>query len=642
VSDRAPGEAQPPVPVSTYVSTERGEGAQVAVISDLVSASLHDPVVALAVAASIHTGDIHCALRSALINKTDFVDELLILNRNHEQRIYAAFAAKNSLGFLAEIDPLNLIMNIGDQDRLNRRLPFVNYSTNLSETQLLAAPPPSQLRHLLTQNFDTNRLPRLRIVTPSELNRAVEVYFSHHRAYSAVHNYATLHPEHSSRVTLHGWQGWFFGFIIGASPALFIFFPDGSLIVVHLVTWLFFFGCVALRLMAAFTSKDSTPEPVLPFERSTLPEYAVLVALYKEASVASQLIACMRNLNWPSTKLKIFLICEEDDAETLAALEMNDLPPNFRIISVPIYGPRTKPKALMYALPLVEAEYLVLYDAEDRPHPDQLLEAYQKFESGGLRTGCVQAPLEITNRKHSILTGLFAFEYGALFRGLLPFLSRFNLFIPLGGTSNHFRVNILRQVGGWDPFNVTEDADLGLRLHRYGYQTKTITRPTLEDAPEELVDWIKQRTRWFKGHMQTWMISLRNPSLLIDEIGWMSFLVSQIMLGGIVVSALAHPVMVLSVVVMGSLYIVGEPLFDLASPLAMLDLFNLTLGYLAFMLLGYFSARGDEKAGIWQPIIAIPPYWLLLSFAAWRALFQIIKSPHKWEKTPHKPTLGAV
>ncbi len=206
-----------------------------AAISELVSASLCDPVVALAVAASIHSGDIHFALRSALINKTDFVDELLILNRNHEQRIYAAFAAKNSLGFLAEINPVNLMMNTGDQDRLRGRLPFVNYNISLSENQLLAAPPPSQLRHLLTQDLDSFRLPRLRIVTPSELNRAVEVYFRRHRVYGAVHNYATLHPEHSSRVTLHGWQGWFFGFIIGAGPALFVFFPDASLIALHVL-----------------------------------------------------------------------------------------------------------------------------------------------------------------------------------------------------------------------------------------------------------------------------------------------------------------------------------------------------------------------------------------------------------------------
>ncbi|MGL4405892.1 MAG: glycosyltransferase family 2 protein, partial [Notoacmeibacter sp.] len=369
---------------------------------------------------------------------------------------------------------------------------------------------------------------------------------------------------------------------------------------------------------------------------------AILVAMYKEADVAGQLISALKKINWPQTKLKVFLICEEEDLETKEALIKVGIPANFRMISVPDYGPRTKPKALMYALPLVEADYLVLYDAEDRPDPDQLLEAYQMFQSSGPKTACVQAPLDITNSNHSVLTALFAFEYSALFRGLLPFLSRFNLFIPLGGTSNHFRLNVLREIGGWDPFNVTEDADLGLRLHRYGYQTKTINLPTLEDAPEELQVWIKQRTRWFKGHMQTWMISLRNPRLLITEIGWPSFLISQIMLGGIIVSALAHPILLASIVFMGMHYFMGAAAPVISTPLAFLDFINVMLGYFAFMLLGYVSIRRNEKIGVWKRFLAIPPYWALLSLAAWRAIFQITHSPHSWEKTPHRPSLGGV
>jgi cellulose synthase/poly-beta-1,6-N-acetylglucosamine synthase-like glycosyltransferase len=604
---------------------------KVAAVSKLVSASLSDPIVELAVAASIPEGDIHISVRNALVNKSDFIDELLVLNSNYEQRIYAAFAAKGSLGFIADIDPENLIIDTSDQSASTRHLPFASYRNGFAETQLLAAPPPRQLRHLL--------LPRLRIVTPTALNSAIETHFRGRRVYDAVHSYATLHPEHSSRVTLQGWQGWVFGFAFGSGPALFLLFPHTSLVALHIIAWTFFFSCVALRLMAALTTKYQGVEPILPYENAELPHYAVLIALYKESEVAAQLIGCLRKLQWPSTKLQVFLICEDDDSKTQAALSAAGLPPNFRVVAVPDYGPRTKPKALMYALPLVEADYVVLYDAEDRPHPEQLLEAFQKFKSAGPKTGCVQAPLQISNGRHSILTALFAFEYGALFRGLLPFLSRFNLFIPLGGTSNHFRLKTLRDVGGWDPFNVTEDADLGLRLHRYGYQTKTISRPTLEDAPEELAVWIRQRTRWFKGHMQTWMISLRNPKMLISEIGWPSFIISQIMLGGIVVSALAHPILMFSVVFMGALYALGEPAFDVASPLAMFDFINIALGYFAFMLLGYLSARADEKSGMWKRIIAIPPYWVLLSIAAWRALFQITHAPHKWEKTPHKPTL---
>ena len=611
-------------------------------LSSLVSASLSDPLVELAVSASIPTDEIHLALRNALINKSDFVDELLVLPANHEERLYAAFAAAGNLGFQAEIDPEKLNIDSTDIGMSSRRLPFASYRNSLADIKLLAAPPPRQLRQLLKQNFDSDRLPYLRIVTPSALNTAIEVHFRDARVREAVHLYATRHPEHSSRVTLLGWQGWFFGFVFGLSPALLILFPSISIVFLHIIVWVFFFSCVALRLMAALMSGKVEVAENAPLDWQNLPNYAVLIALYNETEVAAQLIASLKKLNWPQTKLQVLLICEQDDLATQRALEAAGLPPHFRIVTVPDYGPRTKPKALMYALPLVEAEYLVLYDAEDRPHPDQLIEAYQKFQSSGPKTGCVQAPLEVTNGKHSMLTALFAFEYGALFRGLLPFLSRFSLFIPLGGTSNHFPLKILREVGGWDPFNVTEDADLGLRLHRYGYRTQTINLPTFEDAPEELNIWIKQRTRWFKGHMQTWMISLRNPKTLIVEIGWPSFLISQIMLGGIVISALAHPILMISIIAMSALYILGEPSSAFTSPLAALDLINILLGYFAFMLLGYVSARPDEKYGIWKRMIAVPPYWLLLSYAAWRALFQIIRSPHKWEKTPHKPATGHV
>jgi hypothetical protein len=215
-------------------------------VSALVSASTGDLLVQLSIEASIPSPDIHIALRNALINKSDFVNELLVLNRNYEQRLYAAFAAKSNLGFLADIDPINLIIDTSDQGASMRQLPFASYRCGFAETQLLAAPPAGQLRHLLTQNLDAERLPRLRIVTPTALNKAVEVHFRDQRVRDAVHSYATAHPEHSSRITLKGWQAWFFGFLFGSAPAMFFLFPATSLITLHVVTWVFFFSCVAL------------------------------------------------------------------------------------------------------------------------------------------------------------------------------------------------------------------------------------------------------------------------------------------------------------------------------------------------------------------------------------------------------------
>lgn len=607
--------------------------------SALVEASLGDPLIDLAIAASIPARDIHIALRNALVNQTDFAEEIIVLNRLNEQRIYAAFAAQGSLGFLADIAADQLIIDSSAKNIPVRQLPYVTYGKGFDTTQLLVAPSPNQLRLLLNQTMDSNLANRVRIVAPTELQRAIEVHFRDQRVRDAVHSYATLHPEHSSRLTLFGWQSWCLGFLFGAGPALLFLFPSSTLFALHVFAWLFFFSCVILRLWAAMSPEHQPKCPLLLSNQAEYPKYAILVALYKEAEVASQLVSSLAKLNWPLTKLRVYLICEEDDLSTQIALETAGLPANFQIVNVPNYGPRTKPKALMYALPLVEADYLVLYDAEDRPDPDQLIEAYHKFLSSGPKTACVQAPLDITNSRHSILTSLFAFEYRALFHGLLPFLSHHNLFIPLGGTSNHFRVEVLRQIGGWDPFNVTEDADLGLRLHRYGYQTKTISLPTLEDAPEELGIWVKQRTRWFKGHMQTWMISLRNPRMLVSEIGWRSFLISQILLGGIIVSALAHPILLASIAFMAITVLTNTADLTISSPIAILDFINVMLGYFAFMLLGYVTTKRDQKAGIWLRFLAIPPYWVLLSYAAWRALFQILHAPHSWEKTPHKPTV---
>jgi cellulose synthase/poly-beta-1,6-N-acetylglucosamine synthase-like glycosyltransferase len=215
-----------------------------------------------------------------------------------------------------------------------------------------------------------------------------------------------------------------------------------------------------------------------------LPVYSVLVALYHEAEVAPELVAALEKIDWPKSKLEIKLVCEADDHATLGALRALALPRNMEVVAVPVFGPRTKPKALAYALPLVSGEFVALYDAEDHPHPKQLLTAWQRFREAPHEVACIQAPLEIANRGAGIVARMFAFEYAALFRGMLPWLSARRLLLPLGGTSNHFCRAALEEVGGWDPYNVTEDADLGMRLARFGYRAETIACPTYESGPD--------------------------------------------------------------------------------------------------------------------------------------------------------------
>src|SRR5690606_37794059 len=271
-----------------------------------------------------------------------------------------------------------------------------------------------------------------------------------------------------------------------------------------------------------------------------------------------------------------------------------------------------------------------------KPHPLQLLEAWERFHDGDENLACLQAPLVSTNRHESWIANTFAFEYSALFRGLLPWLARLTLMLPLGGTSNHFRRAVLEKIGGWDPCNVTEDADLGLRLARLGYRAGTITYPTYEDAPTVARVWLPQRTRWFKGWAQTWLVHMRDVPRLYREIGPASFLVTQILSAGMWISALAYSVFVVTLLVLAAYVLAGYPLILYHRALFVLDAANIIFGHCAFLALGWKTLSVPERRGAWRYALLTPAYWMLLSVAAWRALWQLYRCPHVWEKTPHR------
>lgn len=339
----------------------------------------------------------------------------------------------------------------------------------------------------------------------------------------------------------------------------------------------------------------------------------------------------------PRDRLEIRLACEADDTATLDAIKACGLPAHIQIIEVPPAGPRTKPKALAYALQMVGGEFVALYDAEDEPHPMQLVEAWLRFRSSGPDLAAVQAPLEISNRDDTLMARMFAFEYAGLFRGILPWLSDRRLMLPLGGTSNHFRRGALDEVGGWDPFNVTEDADLGMRLTRFGYHAEVISCPTLEPAPKHLSVWLPQRTRWFKGWSQTWLVHMRDPALLAKELGSKSFLVAQVLFAGMLASALLHPVLLVTFAILTVHLVMSHQLDTFGSALLAIDIVNITCGYLAFLLLGWQTMNRTERRGFWKIVLFTPVYWVYLSLAGWRALWYLWRRPHHWDKTPHEP-----
>jgi len=334
--------------------------------------------------------------------------------------------------------------------------------------------------------------------------------------------------------------------------------------------------------------------------------------------------------------LKIFLILEADDAETQAAARKLALPPNFRLLVVPARGPRTKPKALNYALQIARGDFVVVYDAEDRPQPGQLRNAWEVFRHAPPSLACLQAQLNIYNPGQSWFTRQFTIEYSALFDAILPALETLRLPVPLGGTSNHFPRSLLLTIGAWDPYNVTEDADLGIRIARLGYHTGVLASTTWEEAPPRFSVWLKQRTRWLKGWMQTYLVHTREPRRLNRELGLAAACGFHALMGGLIASALVHP---LFYVLLAHHWLSGSLLAPAESTagavLWAIAGINLAIGYVVSILVGIVSVLRRRRPGLALHALLMPVYWLLVSAAAYRAIYQLVRAPYLWEKTEH-------
>jgi len=572
-----------------------------------------------------------------------FQIELLSSGVVSERALFSALAAHLGLRFDTEITPENLFLPEGKSLEA-LRLPYgtgpVIALEDRDRTIYLVAPERldiAAMRRFLRQHRDMAA--RIRIVPPSVLRRALRHRSSESLARIAVNGLFEARPEYSARYVLNAWQGIAVGGVGALLVVGFVFAPVFTLTALHLVLSVLFLACVLLRVAVGQEAREPSPPPLLATRRpDEMPVYTVLVALYREADIIPDLLVSLGKLAWPRSKLEIKLVCESDDTETLAAIRAQDLRSYIEVIEVPPQGPRTKPKALSYALPLATGEFVVLFDAEDRPHHLQLMEAWERFRTAPRELACLQAPLVITNRGESWLASMFAFEYAALFHGILPWLAKRDLVLPLGGTSNHFRRSVLEEAGGWDPCNVTEDADLGLRLARLGYKTGTISLPTYEDAPTTARVWLPQRTRWFKGWLQTWLVHMRDVPVLYRELGGRSFLIAQILTLGMWISALAYIAFPISAIVLLVAIGAQDNLLNHYTALLALDAVNVIFGHGAFLALGWRTLPKTEQHGLWRHMLWIPVYWLFLSAAAWRALWQLYRCPHAWEKTPHRPS----
>lgn len=388
------------------------------------------------------------------------------------------------------------------------------------------------------------------------------------------------------------------------------------------------------RLVTVMTSQAPAAEPQILLE--DLPRYSILVALHDEAGILPHLIERLAAIEYPADRLDGYLVMEAHDRATIDAALGLPRPEWLQVLVAPPGAPTTKPRALNYALSFAQGEFLTIYDAEDDPDPLQLQESVARFAAADERLACLQAPLRIRRRGKNrnaspFLDRQFAAEYAALFEITLPAMARLGLPFPLGGTSNHFRMSALRAAGGWDSWNVTEDADLGFRLWRQGWRLGVLSRPTYETPPGQLLHWLPQRTRWLKGYMQTLFVHTRSS----HGMGWRGWTALSLTLGAALTSAALHALSVASFGVFFLLALLARRMPE--AP--WLGLGVLLCGAAAAILTTVIGARrAGTPFGVWD-MARIPLYWSLLSLAFVHAAVRLIVEPHRWDKTAHQPDI---
>ncbi|MBE3640276.1 glycosyltransferase [Mangrovicoccus algicola] len=364
-----------------------------------------------------------------------------------------------------------------------------------------------------------------------------------------------------------------------------------------------------------------------------LPVISILVPLYREERIAAQLVRRLERLDYPAALLDVCLVVEADDAITHATVAATELPPWMRVIAVPGGRLKTKPRAMNYALDFCRGSIVGIYDAEDAPEPGQLRQVAARFAVAGPQVACLQGCLDFYNTGLNWMSRCFTLEYAAWFRVMLPGVARLGLAVPLGGTTVFFRRDVLESLGGWDPHNVTEDADLGIRLARAGYVTEILDMTTWEEANCRPWPWVKQRSRWLKGYAMTYAVHMRRPLRLWRELGSRSFWAFQAMfLGTLVQFALAPVLWSLWLIPLGLGHPVRGVIPDpgMAAIALFFGLSEMTMAAMAALAL---QRTGRLRLLPW--ILTLHPYFALASLATAKALWEMLHKPFYWDKTQH-------
>jgi cellulose synthase/poly-beta-1,6-N-acetylglucosamine synthase-like glycosyltransferase len=468
---------------------------------------------------------------------------------------------------------------------------------------------------------------------------AVQTAFADALSHRAVYELAELNPDLSAQRVFTPGQI-MFGYALFTLMLLGLALsPTATLIALNAVMSVFYLGNFAFKGILVFVGGARTINDTIAIEaralrEDELPVFTVLVPMYKEPAMLPMLAQSLRALDYPLGKLDIKLVLEASDHETIEVASKLGLEGMFEVIRVPPSHPQTKPKACNFALQFARGEFLVIYDAEDRPEPDQLRKVVATFRKSSPNTACLQCSLSYFNSGENWLTRMFTLDYGLWFDQMLPGLERLNVPIPLGGTSNHFKIEVLRELHAWDPFNVTEDADLGVRLTQKGYRVGVVDSTTFEEASCHAGNWIRQRSRWMKGYMQTFLVHTRRPLHLMRTIGPLGFLGFVFFIGGTVLSGLFNPLFWLLYVGWLIAAVTGfEAVFP--EPLLFLSLFNLLAGNGALVFLNMLAPIRRGWLDLIPYSLTAFGYWLIISIAAYRGLWQLLSNPFYWEKTQH-------
>lgn len=454
--------------------------------------------------------------------------------------------------------------------------------------------------------------------------------------------HTNLVNEKSAIKTFYKWQKITLAILVGVGLMSVVFFPlQTAKFLLSILTLIYFadliFSTYLLIKSLHFPPEiDISEEEIDKINDDKLPVYSILCPLYKEANVLPEFVEAINKIDWPKDKLDVLLLLEQDDEETITVANSLGLSDSFKILVVPHSFPKTKPKACNFGFAHAKGEYVVIYDAEDKPDPLQLKKAYLAFNRLDPKVVCLQSKLNYYNKNQNLLTRMFTAEYSLWFDLVLPGLQIINTTIPLGGTSNHFRRTALKYLSAWDPFNVTEDCDLGARLFKEGFKTAIINSTTYEEANSQVKSWIKQRSRWIKGYLQTYLVHMRDPVDFYKKHGLHS-IIFQLVIGMRMTFILINPILWAVTITYFAFRETAGPVIESLYPPTIFYIGVVCLVFGNFIYF-YNYMIGLAKRREWyliKYVFFVPFYWVLSAFAAVKAFYQLFIKPYHWEKTQH-------